>query len=188
MREDRIGDKDDKSDMSSIDPREELFKRGIYYVTEYLDTDALLEIHQDILLKHMDPSWNNDIQIIVNSVGGSVSEGNSLIDLLDYIRMDVRTTAMGFCASMGACIACCGTHGKRVITPNTSIMIHGSKWGGKGNRHDIAAVSKEMERDHERDVRFWIKHSKYTKKEEIEEVFEMEQAHIKEASNVEYQM
>ena len=53
----------------------------------------------------------NHIQIIVNSVGGSVAEGMALIDLLDWVRMDIRTIAMGFCASMGTCIACCGTYG-----------------------------------------------------------------------------
>jgi ATP-dependent Clp protease protease subunit len=152
-------------------PKDELAKKGIYYITGEVDVDTLLEVHQDILLKHLNPSWNNDIQLIINSVGGSVSEGNSLIDLLDWVRMDVRTVAMGCCASMGACLACCGTHGKRIISPSASIMIHGATWGVYGTKAQIAAVSKEMEREHERDVSFWLKHSKYMTKEDIENYF-----------------
>ena len=162
---------DEEVEVSFLTPEEDLNLRGIYYITGLIEEGFLREIHQNILLKHIDPSWQDDIQLIINSVGGSVSEGNSFIDLLDFIRMDVRTTAMGYCASMGACLACCGSRGKRVITPNTMIMIHGTTWGVDGNRHQISAVSREMERDHDRDVKFWLKHSKYTKREEVERHF-----------------
>lgn len=150
---------------------DKLQQQGIYYITGQIDTNSLLEIQQDILLKHMTPSWNQDIQLIINSVGGSIPEGNAFIDLLDWIRMDVRTVAMGWCASMGACLACCGTPGKRLVSPSASIMIHGAQWGIWGTRHDIAVIAKEMEREHLREIAFWIKHSKYKTQEEIEKHF-----------------
>jgi ATP-dependent protease ClpP protease subunit len=85
---------------SDWSPSSELKKKGIYYITGEIGFNSLLDIHQDILLKHMDPKWTDDIQLIINSYGGYVAEGYSLIDLLDWVRMDVRTIAIGFCGSM----------------------------------------------------------------------------------------
>ena len=162
---------DDEDRIFSSNTDIELKRKGIYYITGEINSSSLVDIQQDILLKHLDPSWNDDIQLIINSVGGSVAEGYALIDLLEWVKMDVRTTAIGFCASMGTCIACSGTKGKRIITPNTSIMIHGTICGVEGNYNQIAAVSREMLRDHERDIKFWMKHSKYKKKVDIEKHF-----------------
>lgn len=160
---------DDKSFYE--DPGEELHKKGIYYISGGIDPGSLLDIQQDIILKQMNPEWKDDIQVIVNSYGGDVAECWALIDLLDWIRMDVRTIAMGYCASAGACIACCGTHGKRIISPNTTIMIHGAKTGAYGDVRQIMSVSKDLQDEHQKDIRFWLKHSKYKRKDKVEEVF-----------------
>lgn len=163
-------DKDEDKDLFSS-PREKLNDRGIYYITGYIDEDELLDIHQDILLKHMDTTWQGDVQLVINSYGGLTSEGWALIDLLDWVRMDVRTIAIGYCASQGACLACCGTPGKRVIAPNTALMVHGAHWGAEGTVQQMVAVTEQMKREHDRDVRFWLKHSKYTRREDIEKIF-----------------
>ena len=169
--DDFFDDKLDSGPNNDFYSSNELTKKGIYYIYGEIETCSLLSIHQDILLKHMDPKWNDDVQIIVNSFGGCAAEGFSLIDLLNWVRMDVRTVAIGFCGSMGACVACCGTPGKRFVTKNASIMIHGASWGADGNVHQIATVTKEMQREHERHVDFWLRHSKYSKREDIEKYF-----------------
>lgn len=148
-----------------------LFSRGIYYITGMIDEDSLLLIHQDVLLKHLDPTWTDDIQLIINSPGGLVSEGHALIDLLDWVNMDVRTVGMGECASMATMLLCSGTHGKRVVTPNASLMIHGAKWEAVGSKYDIAVVSQEMNKLHQKDVEFWMQHSIYKTPEDIEKYF-----------------
>lgn len=158
-------------DIELFSAREELTRRGIYYIAGQIEEDSLIDMHQDILLKHLNPKWNDDIQIIVNSPGGLASEGWALIDLLDWIKMDVRTVAIGCCASMASMLASAGTPGKRIIAANTSLMIHGCSWGSFGRKADIAAVSQEMEREHEREIKFWIKNSKYSNRDEIEKYF-----------------
>lgn len=164
---------DDFSILDRGGSSEELLKeKGIYYITGAIDENGLLDIHQDILLKHLDPKWNQDIQLIINSVGGSCSEGWALLDLLDWIKMDVRTTGLGFCASLGAVLVACGTKGKRSATRNTSFMIHGAFAGHmEGNKQQIAAQVRDFEQEYERDIRFWLEHSKFTRKQEIENNF-----------------
>lgn len=155
------------------DAGEELKKKGIYYITGLIDTGDLVEIQQDVLLKHLDPKWTEDIQLIINSCGGEVAEGWALIDLLKYIKMDVRTVGLGECQSLGACLLAAGTLGKRVAAPNCSIMIHGCWTDGyiKGNKDEMVAQMKWVHQEHARDIRFWIEHSKYTTPKQIEKAF-----------------
>jgi ATP-dependent Clp endopeptidase proteolytic subunit ClpP len=154
-----------------LDPSEELIKRGVYYITNTIETDSLLQIHQDILLKHLDPyAWNvsDDVQLFINSYGGAVAETWALIDLLQWIRMDVKTTGVGACCSAGACLVACGTPGKRVLARNASVMIHGASGGLYGNVHQLASGMKEMKDEHDKDVTFWIQHSKYKTRTSVE--------------------
>ena len=164
------------SDSAAFDSsaQEELRNKGIYYITDFIggDNNTWLEIHQDILLKHLSLKWHDDIQLIINSYGGYVSSGWALIDLLNWIRMDVRTIALGFCASQGACLACCGTIGKRIAAPNTSFMVHGARQGGvEGNVHELITIADSMVQEQERDMRFWLSQSKYRTKEEVTRYF-----------------
>jgi len=150
---------------------EELKERGVYYVSGEIEEGSLREIQEDMLLKHLDPEWTDDVTIIVNSVGGSVPETWALIDLMDWVRFDVRTTGLGLCASAGACILAAGTQGKRIAAQNCSIMIHGMSDVLFGNAQQIVAQQKYVKDEHEKDIQFWIKHSKYTNREEIEQYF-----------------
>ena len=152
--------------------KEKLRDKGIYYITGEISGGSLLEMHQDILLKHLDPKWTDEIQIIVNSVGGEVAEGWALIDLLDWVRMPIRTTAMGYCASLGAMLAACGTKGKRSITRNTAMMVHGAHLDAIGGTYQqIAATTKEMLQEYERAILFWQEHSKYGSPEQVKKIF-----------------
>jgi len=161
----------DLGGLGSSSLKDKLYEKGIYYLTGEIRESSLLDIHQNILLKHLDPTWKEDIQIVVNSVGGETSEGWALIDLLDWVRMDVRTTGMGMCASLGAMILAAGTNGKRVASRNLSLMIHGASIDGIcGNYPQLVSSMKDMELEYKRMSRFWTEHSKYSE-EDVRKLF-----------------
>jgi ATP-dependent Clp protease protease subunit len=154
-------------------PTNELLKHhGIYYITGEIEAGGLLEIQQDILIKHLDPNWKDDVQLIINSPGGESCEGWALVDLLDWVKMDVKTVGIGQVCSLGAILVACGTPGKRALTRNSSMMIHGaSTYGVGGNVQQLATHMKDMEIEFEKSLRFWSEHSKYKTKEEVKSVF-----------------
>jgi len=153
---------------TGTDAADQLKSKGIYYITGTINEDSLLDVHQDIILKHLDPAWVDDIQIIINTCGGLVAEGWALIDLLDWVRMDVKTVGLGECASTGACLLAAGTKGKRVISSNTSIMIHAATHYIGGDKPSLISQMKYVEEEYERDVNFWIKHSNLKNIKEVE--------------------
>ena len=160
------------SEFTNDSSSEKLRQKGIYYITGDIEPGSLLEIHQDILLKHLDPKWSDDIQLIINSCGGETGEGWALVDLLDWVKMDISTTGLGMCASMGAVLLSCGTPGKRTVGKNTSIMVHGAYIGGvDGNYQQLIAATIDMKHEFDRAVNFWQEHSCYKTEEEIKKFF-----------------
>ncbi len=145
-----------------------LKNKGIYYITGLIEEDTLLEYHQDVVLKHLNTSWKSDIQIIINSPGGSLVEGWPFIDLLQWVKMDVRTVGMGEICSLGAMLLASGTKGKRFATVNSSIMIHNFWTSVSGHYNDIIANMKTIEDENKRMLTFWKTHSKYKTNEEIQ--------------------
>lgn len=150
---------------------ESLRRKGIYYITGEISVESLQDIQQDILLKHLTPTWQDDIQLIINSPGGYTDGGWAFVDLLSFIRMDVRTVGIGEICSFGSMLVACGTHGKRSVTKSTNIMIHGISGGLFGNEHQIAAMQKMFTHEANKTSNFWIEHSRYKTKEEIEKHF-----------------
>lgn len=143
---------------------------GVYYIFGSIEEGSLKPIHQNVLLKHLSgpKSWKGDLVFIINSGGGSVDETNALLDLLSNIRMDVRTVGLGTCASAAACLLAAGTHGKRTIGATTKVMIHCYSWGTYGKHHDLVAVRHIQNSFYDDEVKFWIKHSKYKTKKDVE--------------------
>jgi ATP-dependent Clp protease protease subunit len=80
---------------------------------------------------------NRDISIYINSPGGDVVSGLSLIDTINYIESDVSTVCLGMAASMGAVILSCGANGKRFVLPHSRVMIHSVSSGFEGHTADI---------------------------------------------------
>lgn len=153
--------------------------RGVYHIAGHLHDGSLRRINEDIILKQLSTTWTDDIQLIVNSPGGLSCEGWPLVDILDWIRMDVRTVGMGDIASFGTMIVAAGTPGKRFVTPNTSIMVHNFYGGVDGKYTDIVANMKQMHDEHHRAVRFWTQHSKYNTVEEVmEHLLKSEDVHL----------
>ena len=140
------------------DSEDSLRSAGIYYITGEIDTDSLLAYNQDMLAKHQDKRWRNkDIQLIINSIGGEVSEGWMLIDVMDYIRMNVKTIAMGEVCSLGTMLVAAGTPGKRVASANCSFMVHGFSMSMSGSRQALIDTMGFVEREHEREIQFWTR-------------------------------
>ena len=87
---------------------------------------------------------NRDIQIYINSPGGSVYAGLAIYDTMQYISSDVATICTGYAASMGAVLMCAGQKGKRTALPHSRIMIHQPLGGAQGQASDIEITYKEI--------------------------------------------
>ena len=119
-----------------------LKERIIFIGTQIDDTVASLVIAQLLFLESEEPS--KDINLYINSPGGSVSAGLAVYDTMQYIRPDVATTCVGLAASMGAVLLAGGAAGKRTSLPNARIMIH-QPWGGfQGSAADISIQAEEV--------------------------------------------
>jgi ATP-dependent Clp protease protease subunit len=126
-----------------------LLKERIVFIGMPLDdTVASLVIAQLIFLESEDS--DKDINVYINSPGGSVSAGLAIYDTMQYVRPDVSTICIGMAASMGAVLLAGGTKGKRSALPNSRIMIH-QPWGGvQGTASDISIQAEEILRTKKR--------------------------------------
>jgi ATP-dependent Clp protease, protease subunit len=119
-----------------------LKERIVFIGTPIDDTVASLVIAQMLFLESEDPE--KDINLYINSPGGSVSSGLAIYDTMQYIRPDVSTICIGLAASMGAVLLAGGAKGKRAGLPNSRIMIH-QPWGGtQGTASDISIQAEEI--------------------------------------------
>jgi ATP-dependent Clp protease protease subunit len=119
-----------------------LKERIIFLGTPIDDSIASLIIAQLLFLESEDP--DKDINLYVNSPGGSVSSGLAIYDTMQFVRPDVATICIGMAASMGAVLLAGGAKGKRSALPNSRIMIH-QPWGGvQGTATDISIQAEEI--------------------------------------------
>ncbi|HAO20268.1 MAG: ATP-dependent Clp endopeptidase, proteolytic subunit ClpP [Desulfobacteraceae bacterium IS3] len=116
--------------------------RIIFLGTPIDDYVANLLIAQLLFLESEDPE--KDINIYINSPGGSVTAGLAIYDTMQYIKPDITTLCIGQAASMGAILLAAGTKGKRYSLPHSRIMIHQPMGGSYGQASDIAIQAKEI--------------------------------------------
>lgn len=109
--------------------------RIVFLGEEVNDTTASLVVAQLLYLEAQDP--DKDIQMYINSPGGSVTAGMAIYDTMQYIKCDVSTICIGMAASMGAFLLSSGTRGKRIALPNAEIMIHQPSAGTQGKVTDM---------------------------------------------------
>ena len=119
-----------------------LKERIIFLGSEVNDVTADLIVAQLLFLEAEDP--DKDIQIYINSPGGSVSAGFAIYDTMQYIKSDVSTICIGRAASMGAFLLAAGTKGKRFALPNSDIMIHQPLGGAQGQASDIKIQAEKI--------------------------------------------
>lgn len=120
----------------SYDIYSRLLKDRIIFIDREIDDNtASLVVAQLLFLEAEDPE--KDINIYINSPGGSVTAGMAIYDTMRYVRSDICTICVGMAASMGAVLLTAGTKGKRFALPNAEIMIHQPLGGAKGQASDI---------------------------------------------------
>lgn len=125
-----------------------LKERIIFLGGEVEDHMANLVVAQLLFLEAEDPE--KDIQLYINSPGGSVSAGFAIYDTMQYIKPDVSTICMGLAASMGAFLLTAGAKGKRFALPNSDIMIHQPLGGTRGQAEDIRIHADKILQTRER--------------------------------------
>lgn len=120
-----------------------LLKDRIIFMGEQVHDDmANIVIAQMLFLESEDPG--KDINVYINSPGGSVTAGLAIYDTMQYIKPDITTICMGQAASMGALLLAAGTKGKRYVLPHSRIMIHQPLGGVQGQATDIDIQAKEI--------------------------------------------
>ncbi len=120
-----------------------LLKERIVFLGEEVDqVSANLVVAQLLFLESEDPS--KDINLYINSPGGSVTAGMAIYDTMQYIKCDVSTICMGMAASMGAFLLAGGTKGKRMALPNAEIMIHQPSGGTQGQATEIQIAAEHI--------------------------------------------
>ena len=119
-----------------------LRERIIFLGTQVDDAVADSLVAQMLFLEAEDPE--KDIQLYINSPGGSITAGMAIYDTMQQIRPDVATTCYGLAASMGAFLLASGAHGKRSSLPNSRIMIHQPLGGAQGQAVDIEIQAREI--------------------------------------------
>ena len=127
----------------SYDIYSRLLKDRIIFLGEEVnDVSANLIVAQLLFLEAEDPS--KDIQLYINSPGGSVTAGMAIYDAMQYIKCDVSTICLGMAASMGAFLLSSGAKGKRYALPNSTIMIHQPSGGAQGQATEIQIVADQI--------------------------------------------
>ncbi|MCI9428803.1 MAG: ATP-dependent Clp endopeptidase proteolytic subunit ClpP [Lachnospiraceae bacterium] len=133
----------------SYDIYSRLLKDRIIFLGEEVnDTTASLIVAQMLFLEAEDPE--KDIQLYINSPGGSVTAGLAIYDTMHYIKCDVATICIGMAASMGAFLLAGGAKGKRSALPNAEVMIHQPLGGTKGQATEIEIAAKHILQTKER--------------------------------------
>ena len=127
----------------SYDIYSRLLKDRIIFIDgEIFDVTADLVVAQLLFLQSQDP--DRDIQLYINSPGGSVTAGLAIYDTMQYVRPDIQTVCLGQAASMGALLLAAGTNGKRYALPSARVLIH-QPWGGvQGQAADIGIQAREL--------------------------------------------
>lgn len=127
----------------SYDIYSRLLKERIIFLGEEVnEVTASLVVAQLLFLESEDPT--KDINLYINSPGGSVTAGMAIYDTMNYIKCDVSTVCMGMAASMGAFLLASGAKGKRFALPNAEVMIHQPSGGAQGQATEIRIVAEQI--------------------------------------------
>ena len=129
----------------------------VFLGTPIDDTVANLIIAQLLFLEAEDPE--KDINLYINSPGGSITAGMAIYDTMQFIRPDVTTICVGQCASMAALLLAAGAKGKRFALPNSRILIHQPSGGAQGQATDIRIQAEEILRMREVTSQILSKHT-----------------------------
>jgi ATP-dependent Clp protease, protease subunit len=135
-----------------------LLKDSIIFIGTPIDDQiANLIVAQLLFLEAEDPE--RDINLYINSPGGSITAGMAIYDTMQFIKNDCTTICVGQCASMGALLLTAGTKGKRFALPHSRILIHQPSGGAQGQATDVRIMAEEILRMREMTSRILSNHS-----------------------------
>ena len=126
----------------SYDIFSRLLKDRIVFISGEIDDNLANRVIAELL--YLDSVGNEDINIYINSPGGSVSAGMAIYDTMNFLKSDVSTTCLGIAASMAAFLLSSGKKEKRYILPNADVMIHQPLGGAQGQATDIKIASDRI--------------------------------------------
>ena len=141
---------------------------GIIYLSGGIESSTAQSVCEQIIEINVAGEIDH-IQMIINSQGGSCSDGFAIIDIMEWSRLPVYTAGIGMVASMGLLVFMAGEKGRRVITPRTSILSHRFSSISVGNHSQLLAGRKEENLMHERIVHHYLQYSDIGEKEKLEE-------------------
>jgi len=124
-----------------------MYESGIIYFSDHFDSNTTKPVINTIIEKNLLPQKERpkEITLIINSPGGEVHSAFALIDTMKGSAIPIKTVGLGMIASCGILTFMAGTKGRRVITPNTSILSHQYSWGSVGKEHELFARVREFE-------------------------------------------
>ena len=136
-----------KQQQQQMQPGMLMWEAGIMYFSDGFDSQTTKPVIQAIIEKNLMPDSQRpkELTLVVNSPGGQVHSAFALIDTMKGSAIPVKTVGLGMIASCGLLTFMSGTKGRRVITPNTSILSHQYSWGSGGKEHELFARVREFE-------------------------------------------
>lgn len=136
-----------KTQQQPTQPGMMMWDAGIMYFSDGFDSQTTKPVIQAIIEKNLmpDSSRPKELTLVINSPGGQVHSAFALIDTMKGSAIPVKTVGLGMIASCGLLTFMSGTKGRRVITPNTSILSHQYSWGSGGKEHELFARVREFE-------------------------------------------
>ena len=136
-----------KTQQQPMQPGMMMWDAGIMYFSDGFDSQTTKPVIQAIIEKNLMPNSQRPkgLTLVINSPGGQVHSAFALIDTMKGSAIPVKTVGLGMIASCGLLTFMSGTKGRRVITPNTSILSHQYSWGSGGKEHELFARVREFE-------------------------------------------
>jgi ATP-dependent Clp protease protease subunit len=143
-------------DLPAADPSQALNDHGMMVLMGGIDTDSVKPVIEWILHENFVKRKKlKELLLMICSEGGDLEPAFALIDVIKASRIPVKTVGLGQIASCGLLIFLAGTKGRRVLTPNTSVLSHQFSWGSAGKAHELFATIKEFELTQQRMVRHY---------------------------------
>ena len=137
---------------------------GIFLLMDEISDSTCKDVIQFIISKNLVKPYPKYLQIVINSGGGDLQAAFAVIDIMKGSAIPVHTVGLGCVASAAIAIFMAGEKGKRVLTPNTSILSHQYSWGTYGKEHDLFATVKEYELTTQRMLKHYKKCTGLTEK------------------------
>ena len=148
-----------KPQAQPMQPGMMMWDAGIMYFSDGFDSNTTKPVIQTIIEKNLMPNSQrpNELTLVINSPGGQVHSAFALIDTMKGSAIPVKTVGLGMIASCGLLTFMSGTKGRRVITPNTSILSHQYSWESGGKEHELFARVREFELSTDRMIQHYKK-------------------------------